>query len=117
MFKENLNKFIEKLKSGNEVDEWYLSDFISDNVIVLSGEDAYEELVYLLNLIESNLYTNEMYEYLQIAIALRNQSATNQIPTLLLNDRNFFQKILDVYDEDYITVSVKELNNLFQMTL
>lgn len=117
MFKENLNNFIEKLKSGSEVDEWYLSDFINDNVSILSSEEAYKGLIYLLNLIKSNLHSNEMYEYLQITIALRNQSATNQIPTLLLKDRDFFQKILDVNDEDYIANSVKELNKLFEETL
>ena len=73
MFVQNLYSFIKKLKTEVDFDEWYLSEFIEKNIDTLSQEDAFQMQSYVIQLIEHNLESNEMYELLQIWIALQRQ--------------------------------------------
>lgn len=41
MFEDKTLEFIEKLKYQEFFDEWYLSNFIDENVKKLSSEDAF----------------------------------------------------------------------------
>lgn len=44
MLLNNLNKFFSEIHNSQDLDEWYLSKFIDDNIACLSEEMAFQEL-------------------------------------------------------------------------
>ena len=114
MFVQNLYSFIKKLKTEVDFDEWYLSEFIEKNIDTLSQEDAFQMQSYVIQLIEHNLESNEMYELLQIWIALQRQSGTMQKPLELINNPNIFESLIDHNSADYILENVAVLKDIYK---
>lgn len=113
MFIDAFQNFIKKLQSGVEVDEWYLSDFVDENVINLSPSDAFELISYIIRFCRTNIDSSCMYEFLYILLALQRQSETFQVPLGLLEFPNFFDEILQRNTEDYIVNLVNELKKIY----
>lgn len=109
MFIEALSSFFEKLASTEELDEWYLSTFIDENVYTLSAAEAFEFSSHILKLLKDDAQLDYTYELLTILLALQRQSDTTQIPEILKNSPNFFDKIIKNNPEKYILNLVHEL--------
>ncbi|HCJ6672777.1 TPA: hypothetical protein NU797_003510, partial [Acinetobacter baumannii] len=52
MFIDALSSFLEKLASKGDLDEWYLSTFIDDNVYTLLPAEAFETSSYVIKLLK-----------------------------------------------------------------
>ncbi|MEB3755183.1 hypothetical protein [Acinetobacter sp. MD2(2019)] len=115
MFINALSDFMQHLKSGVDFDEWYLSNFIDKNINILSKEDAFDKTSHIIKIIDHDLKSNELYEVLQILLALQRHSDTTQRPKELENRLNLFTRILNINSEDYIVDTVKELKNIYDL--
>lgn len=91
MFTDTLSCFLEKLASKEELDEWYLSAFIDENIYSLSAAEAFEFSSHILKLLKDDAQPDYTYELLTILLALQRQSDTTQIPEIL--------KIVLIFDE------------------
>jgi len=113
MFIDEFQKFIKKLESGVELDEWYLTDFIDENIIKLSPSEAFELTSYVIGFIKNNIDSSCLYEFLYILLALQRQSETVEKPLVLISSPDFFEIIINKNSEDYIMSVVDELKNIY----
>ncbi|MEI1684182.1 hypothetical protein V8P93_05090 [Acinetobacter baumannii] len=117
MFIDALSSFLEKLASKEELDEWYLSTFIDENVYSLLPAEAFEFSSHVIKLIKNNAQPDYTYELLTILLALQRQSDTAQIPEILKNSPNFFDEILKKNPEKYILNLAHELAQNYRIQL
>lgn len=52
MFRDALSSFLEKLASKEELDEWYLSTFIDENVYLLLPAEAFKFSSHVISLLK-----------------------------------------------------------------
>lgn len=75
-FFENLDNLLKNIENHHIIDEWYLCDFIDENIKILSTYQAFDILKsyvpYLINMHHCD------YEVLNILFALKNQANTNE---------------------------------------
>ncbi|QRQ13754.1 hypothetical protein [Acinetobacter pittii] len=117
MFIEALSIFFEKLASTEELDEWYLSTFIDENVYLLSTTEAFESSSHVIELLKDEAQPDYTYELLTILLALQRQSDTAQIPEILKNIHNFFDEITKSNSEVHIQILINELFNNYQIKI
>jgi len=109
MFINTLSSFLEKLASEEDLDEWYMSNFIDENVYSLLPAEAFEFSSHVIALLKDEALSDYAYELLTILLALQRQSDTTQIPKILKNSPNFFDKIIKKNPEKYIFNLAHEL--------
>ncbi|MDE3322054.1 hypothetical protein [Acinetobacter nosocomialis] len=117
MFIDALSSFLEKLASKEELDEWYLSTFIDNNVYSLLPAEAFELSSHVIELLKNDAQPDYTYELLSILLALQRQSDTTQIPDILKNSPNFFDKIIKKNPEKYILNLAHELAENYRIQL
>ncbi|MDC4852886.1 hypothetical protein NRA01_02750 [Acinetobacter baumannii] len=117
MFINALSSFLEKLASKEELDEWYLSTFINENVYSLLPAEAFEFSSHAIKLLKDDAQPNYTYELLTILLALQRQSDTAQIPEILKNTPNFFDEILKKNPEKYFLNLAHELAQNYRIQL
>ncbi len=115
MFENKVLEFIEKLKYQESFDEWYLSDFIDENIKKLSSENAFESSSFIISLIRLNLESDLLYELLQILLSLKAVSQTNQHPTQLIEDPEIFEDILKLHTDNSIISTTKDLKKMYNL--
>ncbi|WP_127493586.1 hypothetical protein [Acinetobacter calcoaceticus] len=116
MFIDALSSFLEKLASKDELNEWYLSTFIDENICVLSPAKAFEFSSHVIELLTDKAQPDYIYELLTILLALKHQSDTTEIPEILKNSPNFFDEILKKKPEKYILNLVRDLAQNYRIT-
>jgi hypothetical protein len=109
VFIDSLANFFERIDSGFELDEFYVSNFIDEFVHTLSQSDAFEMSSYIVKIINDDLKSNNTYELLSILIALQRQSNTRQLPINLRKKPNIFDEIIKNNSEGYITYLINEI--------
>lgn len=109
MFINTLSIFLEKLASEEDLDEWYLSNFIDENVYSLSAAEAFDFSSDVIKLLIDDAQPDYTYELLTILLALQRQSDTTQIPEILKNSPNFFDEIIKNNSEEYVLNLAHEL--------
>ncbi|HEI8440231.1 TPA: hypothetical protein SLF30_000898 [Acinetobacter baumannii] len=112
-----LSSFLEKLASKEELDEWYLSTFIDNNVYSLLPAEAFEFSSHVIKLLKDDAKPKYTYELLTILLALQRQSDTAQIPESLKNSPNFFDEILKKNPEKYILNLAHELAQNYRIEI
>ena len=117
MFTDTLSSLLEKLASKEDLDEWYLSTFIDENIYSLSPIEAFEFSSHVIKLIKNDAQPDCTYELLSILLALQRQSDTAQIPEILKNSPNFFDEILKKNPEKYILNLAHDLAYNYQIKL
>jgi len=117
MFINALSSFLEKLASEKDLDEWYLSTFIDENVYSLLPAEAFEFSSHVIKLLKDESHTVYTYELLTILLALQRQSDTTQIPENLKNSPNFFDEIFKKNPEKYILNLAHELAQNYRIQL
>jgi len=117
MFIDALSSFLKKLASKDELDEWYLSTFIDENVCVLSPAKAFEVSLHVIELLTDEAQSDYIYELLTILLALQRQSDTAQIPDILKNSPNFFDEIIKNNPEKYVLNLAHELAQNYRIKL
>ncbi|MDC5318417.1 hypothetical protein OHW49_03940 [Acinetobacter baumannii] len=117
MFTNTLSSFFEKLASKEDLDEWYLSTFIDENVCSLLPAEAFEFSSHVIELLKNDAQPDYTYELLTILLALQRQSDTAQIPEILKNSPNFFDEILKKNPEKYILNLAHELAQNYRIQL
>lgn len=78
MFFDKLTQFFDELNQNIEIDEWYLSDFIDENICPLPSYQAFDILVELMPYLLARDCRDFEYEIRAIIAALKNQADTNQ---------------------------------------
>lgn len=96
MFINTLSSFLEKLASEEDLDEWYLSSFIDENVYSLLPSEAFEVSSHVIALLKKDAQPAYTYELLTILLALQHQSDTTQVPEILKNSPNFLMTLLKI---------------------
>lgn len=109
MFINALSSFLGKLASEKDLDEWYLSTFIDENVCSLLPPEAFEFSSHVIKLLKNDAQPEYTYELLTILLALQHQSGTTQVPEILKNSPNFFDEIIKKNPEKYILNLAHEL--------
>ncbi|XZW49912.1 hypothetical protein ACT4VW_13635 [Acinetobacter baumannii] len=117
MFINALSSFLEKLASEEDLDEWYLSAFIDENVYSLLPAEAFEFSSHVIELLTDEAQSDYIYELLTILLALQHQSDTTQIPDILKNSPNFFDEITKSNSEVYIQILINELFSNYQIKI
>ncbi|MDC4862512.1 hypothetical protein NQ912_02740 [Acinetobacter baumannii] len=117
MFINTLSSFLEKLASKEELDEWYLSTFIDENIYSLLPAEAFEFSSHVIKLIKNDAQPDYTYELLTILLALQHQSGTTQVPEILKNSPNFFDEITKSNSEVYIQILINELFSNYQIKI
>ncbi|PNK59539.1 hypothetical protein [Psychrobacter sp. FDAARGOS_221] len=117
MFETKLNDFFKKISNDDSLDEWYLSQFIDRNVSTLSAQEAFHASNTVVCKIKSDIYSDNLYELLEILISLRIHSDTNEIPPILIDNPNLFEQIKSQRFESYIRVPVSKLESIFDFKL
>lgn len=112
-----LSSFLEKLASEENLDEWYLSTFIDENVCVLSPAKAFEVSSHVIELLTDEAQSDYIYELLTILLALQHQSDTTQIPEILKNSPNFFDEIIKNNPEKYVLNLAHKLAQNYRIKL
>ncbi|MFV5375227.1 hypothetical protein [Acinetobacter calcoaceticus] len=112
-----LSSFLEKLASEENLDEWYLSTFIDENIYSLSPTEAFEFSSHVIELLKDEAQPDYTYELLTILLALQRQSDTAQIPDILKNSSNFFDEIIKKNPEKYILNLAHELAQNYRIKL
>lgn len=115
MFETKLNDFLKKISNDDNLDEWYLSQFIDQNVRTLTTQEAFYASNTVLWKIMNDISSNNLYELLEILIGLRIQSDTNELPPLLIDNPDLFKQIKLQRCEDYITMPVGNLEKIFHL--
>lgn len=115
MFEIEVNQFINEISNNDNLDEWYLSRFIDDNVRTLTTQDAFYQSNIILRKIRNDIFFDHLYELLEILIALRMHSNTNEIPLILIEDPTIFDKIEKHRIEDYILLPIRKLKKIFYL--
>lgn len=109
MFINALSSFLEKLASEEELDEWYLSNFIDENVYSLLPAEAFELSSHVIKLLKNDAQPDYIYELITILLALQRQSDTTQVPEILKNNPNFFDDLIKNNSEEYVLNLAHEL--------
>ncbi|MFW6761690.1 hypothetical protein ACODTN_02605 [Acinetobacter pittii] len=117
MFINTLSSLLEKLASEEDLDEWYLSTFIDENVYSLLPAEAFEFSSHVIELIKDEAQPDCTYELLSILLALQCQSNTTQIPEILKNSANFFDDLIKNNSEEYVLNLAHELAKNYRMKL
>lgn len=117
MFINALSSFLEKLASKEDLNEWYLSNFIDENVYSLLPAEAFEFSSHVIKLIKEKAQSGYSYELLTILLALQHQSDTTQIPEILKKSPNFFDDLIKNNSEKYILNLAHELAQNYRMKL
>jgi hypothetical protein len=117
MFINALSSFLEKLASKDELDEWYLSTFIDENIYSLSPTEAFEFSSHVIELLKDEAQPDYTYELLTILLVLQRQSDTTQVPKILKNSSNFFDEIIKKNPEKYILNLAHDLAQNYGMKL
>lgn len=117
MFINALSSFLEKLASIEELDEWYLSTFIDENIYSLSPTEAFEFSSHVIELLKDEAQPDCTYELLSILLALQCQSGTTQIPETLKNSLNLFDDLIKNNSEEYVLTLAHELAQNYRMKL
>ncbi|AMX17420.1 hypothetical protein IEC338SC_0224 [Acinetobacter pittii] len=117
MFINTLSSFLEKLASEEDLDEWYLSTFIDENVYSLSPTEAFEFSSHVIKLLKDDAQPDCTYELLTILLALQRQSDTTQIPETLKNSLNLFDDLIKNNSEVYIQILINELFSNYQIKI
>lgn len=117
MFIEALSSFFEKLASTEELDEWYLSTFIDENVYTLSAAEAFKFSSHVIKLLKDDAQPDYTYELLTILLALQRQSDTTQIPETLKNSLNLFDDLIKKNPEKYVLNLAHELAQNYRIKL
>ncbi|MDW7586565.1 hypothetical protein, partial [Acinetobacter baumannii] len=112
-----LSSFFEKLASKEDLDKWYLSTFIDENVCSLLPAEAFEFSSHVIELLKNDAQPDYTYELLTILLALQRQSDTAQIPEILKNSPNFFDEITKSNSEVYIQILINELFSNYQIKI
>ncbi|HHP4983166.1 TPA: hypothetical protein ACSB5Z_001450, partial [Acinetobacter baumannii] len=107
----------EKLASKEDLDKWYLSTFIDENVCSLLPAEAFEFSSHVIELLKNDAQPDYTYELLTILLALQRQSDTAQIPEILKNSPNFFDEITKSNSEVYIQILINELFSNYQIKI
>lgn len=116
MFIDALSSFLKKLASKDELDEWYLSTFIDENIYSLSPTEAFEFSSHVIELLKDEAQPDYTYELLTILLALQRQSDTTQVPKILKNSPNFFDEFIKKNPEKYILNLAHELARNYERT-
>ncbi|WP_144732683.1 hypothetical protein [Acinetobacter oleivorans] len=117
MFIDALSSFLEKLASIEELDEWYLSTFIDENIYSLSTTEAFELSLHVIELLKDEAQPDYTYELLTILLALQRQTDTTQIPDILKNSLNLFDDLIKNNSEEYVLNLAHELAQNYRMKL
>ncbi|AZB89916.1 hypothetical protein DKE41_001185 [Acinetobacter pittii] len=117
MFRDALSSFLEKLASKEELDEWYLSTFIDENVYSLLPAEAFEFSSHVIKLLKDDAQPDYTYELLTILLALQRQSDTTQMPETLKNSLNLFDDLIKNNSEEYVLNLAHELAQNYRMKL
>lgn len=117
MFINTLSSLLEKLASEKDLDEWYLSTFIDDNVYSLLPAEAFEFSSHVIELLKDEAQPDCTYELLSILLALQCQSGTTQIPETLKNSLNLFDDLIKNNSEEYVLNLAHELAQNYRMKL
>ncbi|MFG3955586.1 hypothetical protein ACF0B0_05370 [Acinetobacter baumannii] len=117
MFTNTLSSFFEKLASKEDLDKWYLSTFIDENVCSLLPAEAFEFSSHVIELLKNDAQPDYTYELLTILLALQRQSDTAQLPEILKNSPNFFDEITKSNSEVYIQILINELFSNYQIKI
>jgi hypothetical protein len=117
MLINDLSSFLEKLASKDELDEWYLSTFIDENIYSLSPTEAFEFSSHVIELLTDEAQSDYIYELLTILLALQRQSDTTQVPKILKNSPNFFDEIIKNNPKNYILNLAHELVQNYRIKL
>jgi len=117
MFTYTLSSFLEKLASKEELDEWYLSTFIDENVYSLSAAEAFEFSSHVIKLLKEESQSDYSYELLTILLALQRQSDTTQIPDILKNSLNLFDDLIKNNSDEYVLNLAHELAQNYRIKL
>lgn len=115
MFMDSLENFIQHLKSSNNQSEWYLQDFIEQNVYSLSTFEAYDASSLVLDMIKDHSMLDLLYELLSILTALQRQSDTTQRPSSLITHPELLNEITKACKETYIIDLIKNLNQSYRL--
>lgn len=102
-----LKDFLHNISINRDnLDEWYLSDFIDKNIKILSSYDSFEFMKKIISYIVN--YPEYGYELLEITQELKRQADTTEI---FYND-DIPKKIIELYiDDEYL---IKMINNIFK---
>jgi argonaute-like protein implicated in RNA metabolism and viral defense len=117
MFINALSSFLEKLASDDELNEWYLSTFIDENIYLLSTTEAFELSSHVIELLKDEAQPDYTYELLTILLALQRQTDSTQIPDILKNSPNFFDEFIKKNPEKYILNLAHDLAQNYRMKL
>lgn len=117
MFINALSSLLEKLASKEELDEWYLSTFIDENVYSLLPAEAFEFSSHVIKLLKDDAQPDYTYELLTILLALQRQSDTTQIPETLKNSLNLFDDLIKNNSEEYVLNLAHEVAQNYRMKL
>jgi hypothetical protein len=112
-----LSSFLEKLASEENLDEWYLSTFIDENIYSLSPTEAFEFSSHVIELLKDDAQPDYTYELLTILLALQRQSDTTQIPETLKNSLNLFDDLIKNNSEEYVLNLAHEVAQNYRMKL
>lgn len=115
MFINALSNFLEKLASKEDLDEWYLSNFIDENVYSLLPAEAFEFSSHVIKLLKNDAQPDYTYELLTILLALQRQSDTAQIPETLKNSLNLFDDLIKNNSEEYVLSLINELIYIYNL--
>lgn len=117
MFINTLSSLLEKLASEEDLDEWYLSTFIDENIYSLSPTEAFEFSSHVIELLKDEAQPDCTYELLTILLALQRQSDTTQIPETLKNSLNLFDDLIKNNSEEYVLNLAHEVAQNYRMKL
>ncbi|AMO39441.1 hypothetical protein BE1S18E01_02280 [Acinetobacter sp. BEC1-S18-ESBL-01] len=117
MFINTLSSLLEKLASKENLDEWYLSTFIDENVCSLLPPEAFKFSSHVIKLLKNDAQPDYTYELLTILLALQRQSDTTQAPEILKNSPNFFDEFIKKKPEKYILNLAYELAQNYRIKL
>ncbi|MDQ9888142.1 hypothetical protein [Acinetobacter pittii] len=117
MFINTLSSLLERLASKEELDEWYLSTFIDENVYSLLPAEAFEFSSHVIKLLKDDAQPDYTYELLTILLALQRQSDTTQIPDILKNSLNLFDDLIKNNSEEYVLNLAHEVAQNYRMKL
>jgi hypothetical protein len=117
MFINTLSSLLEKLASKEELDEWYLSTFIDENVYSLLPAEAFKFSSHVIKLLKYDAQPDYTYELLTILLALQRQSDTTQIPETLKNSLNLFDDLIKNNSEEYVLNLAHELAQNYRIKL
>ncbi len=85
-FDDNLLNFIERRKQSPIDDEWYLSKFMSENVYIMTSEEAFKAIGITVEILLHQLEDTISDDLLEIIIALIRHGNTTELPPSLFEN-------------------------------